>query len=88
MILLLYFASRVRRSSNRVIYTIDDGVHFRMAKGKMGSLSKLALGTQEFSLLSLAQVCTCVSCLLAKPATAFSVAAANGGMVDRGGYIL
>lgn len=46
--------------SNRVIYTVDDGVHFRMAKGKGGSLSKLALGTQEFSLLSLAQVCVCV----------------------------
>lgn len=49
-------------SSNRVIYTVDDGVHFRMAKGKRGSLSKLALGTQEFSLLSLAQVCSVVGC--------------------------
>lgn len=28
-----------------------------MAKGKKGSLSLLSLGTQEFSLLSLAQVC-------------------------------
>eukprot|EP00752_Nemacystus_decipiens_P016198 g14485.t1 len=48
--------SRSGKSSNRVIYTVDDGVHFRMAKGKKGSISKLALGTQEFSLLSLAQV--------------------------------
>lgn len=42
--------------SNRVIYTVDNGVHFRMAKGRKGSLSKMPLGTQEFSLLSLAQV--------------------------------
>lgn len=42
--------------SNRVIYTVDNGIHFRMAKGKKGSLSLLSLGTQEFSLLSLAQV--------------------------------
>ncbi|CAM9939601.1 unnamed protein product [Pylaiella littoralis] len=48
--------SRSGKASNRVIYTIDDGVHFRMAKGKKGSLSKLSIGTQEFSLLSLAQV--------------------------------
>lgn len=34
---------------------MDDGVHFRMAKGKRASLSKLSLGTPEFSLLSLAQ---------------------------------
>lgn len=62
-LLSLYFLS-VRGSSaslfffcsNRVIYTVDNGVHFRMAKGKKGSLSKLSLGTQEFSLLSLAQV--------------------------------
>ncbi|CAM9169661.1 unnamed protein product [Ectocarpus sp. 12 AP-2014] len=48
--------SRSGKASNRVIYTVDNGVHFRMAKGKKGSLSKLSLGTQEFSLLSLAQV--------------------------------
>lgn len=30
-----------------------------MAKGRKGSLSKLSLGTQEFSLLSLAQVLAC-----------------------------
>ena len=38
-----------------MIYSVDDGVHFRMAKGKRASLSKLTLGTPEFSLLSLAQ---------------------------------
>ncbi|CAM9901577.1 unnamed protein product [Ascophyllum nodosum] len=47
--------SRSGKASNRVIYTVDDGVHFRMAKGRKGSLSSV-LGTQEFSLLSLAKV--------------------------------
>ncbi|CAM9842084.1 unnamed protein product [Choristocarpus tenellus] len=50
--------SRSGKSSPRVIYTVDDGEHFLMAKGKPGGvLGKLTpFGAAEYSLNSLAKV--------------------------------